>query len=83
MTPGLWLVVALGVGITGLARWRAYQWRRSPLAQASAAVSRRGDDPERLTPGDAALVALVVVVFLAWAAAPLVAELVGGPAPAR
>lgn len=79
----LWLVVALGVCIIGLARWRAYQWRRSPIAQANAAVACRRDDPDRLTPGDVALVAFVALVFLAWAGAPFVAELVGGPALTR
>lgn len=73
MSLGLALVVVPGLALIGLARWRAYQWRRSPLAQANVPLARRRPaHPEQLTPGDAALLlAIAAALALAWAAAPL------------
>lgn len=80
------LAIGLGLGlIIGIGRWREYQWRRSPLVQAQLVLDRgaaRVRPRQRELLGwwhalEWSVLALVCLGFLAWAAAPIVAELVG------
>lgn len=73
MSADVW--VALGVGaLIGLARWREYQWRRSPLGQASAVLERgqrarlrQRRTLERWHAFEWCVLVGVLVVLIAWA----------------
>jgi len=74
---GAELVLALVLGaLIAVGRWRHYQWRRTPLGQASLAFERHRDERERqrlalesgATPRQTAALATLGLAFLAWAA---------------
>jgi hypothetical protein len=82
------LVVGLLLAVVGgVARWRTLEWQASPLGQANAALDRgrqrhrwRWRSTTRIERWHAVEWSILVVVgllFLSWAAAPFVSELVG------
>lgn len=85
MNVELALAVLLGA-VVAVGWWRGYQWSRTPLGQAQAAFERQRRERERQrealepapSPAQAALLGVLALAFVAWAMAPLVAELVGG-----
>jgi hypothetical protein len=71
------LGLALGLGAAvAVARWRACQWRRTPLGQAELAFERRRVERERqrlalepgATPAQWAALTIFGLAFLTWAA---------------
>lgn len=81
------LALGLALAVVGaVARWRAMEWQASPLGQANLALDRgrrrrwRWRPMTRLERWHAVEWSILVVVgllFLAWAALPLIAEFVG------
>lgn len=67
--------LALGAAVA-VARWRAYQWSRTPLGQAELAFARKRVERERqrlaldaaTTSVQRATLAVLGLAFLAWAA---------------
>jgi hypothetical protein len=81
------LEVAVGVAIAlvaGAARWHTWRSRRTPLGRANLALARAQrrrltpPDPEQqLSAGEWVVLVVVGLLWLAWGAAPIVAEFVG------
>lgn len=73
------LTVLIVVGV-----WHDQRWRRTPLGRATVALARakrrrltRPEPEQHLTGREWALLITVALLYFAWGAAPMVAELVG------